>query len=185
MGKRLLLLMLVVVACDDDSDDPAATAADGSSGGADDSTGAEPVDADAVLVRALRFGEELERITATSQPSQHGLADTVHVWIDGAAASTYRALDPGTDEASEVAFAPGTLFVKEHLDADGGDVGLTIMFRGPAGYAPDSSDWWWGRTDAAGTLQDEGQVAFCIGCHAGANAEAYVFGVAAANQTPN
>ena len=81
------------------------------------------------------------------------------------------------------AFPPDTLFVKEHLDGEGAVSGLTIMFRGPDGSAPDSADWWWGRTDAAGTLQDEGQVAFCIACHAGANAEAFVFGVEAGNQT--
>jgi hypothetical protein len=183
MGRRLTMLLLIGLACDEDQGAGDSAATDGSGGVEDDSGGGEPVDADAVVARALRFGEELEQITAASQPSQHGLADTVHVWIDPAATATYRALDPATDEASEVEFAPGTLFVKQHLDAEGADVGLTIMFRGPAGYAPDSADWWWGRTNAAGAVQDEGQVGFCIGCHAGANAEAYVFGVAATNQT--
>lgn len=162
-----------------DGDDP--TESEGSA----ESTGSgDVIDADAVLARALRFADELERVTAMSQPSQHGLADTVHVWVEPDAAASFRMLDPAADEGTDVAFPPGTLFVKEHLDADGVDVGLTIMFRGPEGYAPDSADWWWGRTNAAGVLQDEGQVGFCIGCHAGANAEAYVFGVASDNQTP-
>jgi hypothetical protein len=183
--RECVLCVVLVTACDGDAtDDAAATDGEGAEPG-ETSGGAEPVDADAVLDRSLRFRDELDQITATSQPSQHGLADSVHVWVDPAASATYRALDPASDEDSEAAFPPGTLFVKEHLDVEGADAGLTIMFRGPDGYAPDSADWWWGRTDAQGLLQDEGQVGFCLACHAGANAEAYVFGVDAANQTPN
>jgi hypothetical protein len=172
------LIILLTVACE------AETSGDESESTGDSSGEVQGVDADAVLSRALDYREALERVTAASAPSQHGLADTVHVWIDPSASSSYRALDPASDESSDVAFPEDTLFVKEHLDADGTPAGLTLMFRGADGYAPESADWWWGRTNAAGALQDEGQVGFCIDCHAGANAEAYVFGVVANNQTP-
>ena len=45
-------------------------------------------------------------------------------------------------------------------------------------FAPDAADWWWGRTDASGALRESGEIGYCVGCHAGANAEAFVFGVA-------
>ena len=49
----------------------------------------------------------------------------------------HRAVDP-EDPDAVAAFAEGTLFVKEHLDGEGMPAGMTIMYKGPPGYDPES-----------------------------------------------
>lgn len=73
-------------------------------------------------------------------------------------------------------YGPGALLVNEHLDAAGAHAGLTVMWKGPQGYAPDAADWWWGRIAADGALAEGGQVGYCVSCHAGASATGFVFG---------
>lgn len=154
---------------DEDSGDTS-TAADGDSS----STGETAFDADAVLARAMAYESELVRINATSRASQHGLANTVDMWVAPEIVDLYRSLDPDAAGAL-VDFPEGALLVKTHNDADGIVEGYTIMASGD----PDSTSggWWWARVGSDGMPAETGQVGFCIGCHQAVEAEGWVFGV--------
>ena len=174
------LLASAPLACgDEDSTSPA-----GSGGsGADTSTG-EPVPFDEaeVIAHGGTFATALVKINAQPFRSDHGLADMVNVYVDAGAEALYRSLDP--EAPGEVALPEGTLVVKEHLDAEGAYDGYLMMYRGPAGYAPQTGDWFWARVDGENNAQQtgaSGAVNFCIDCHV--RAPSFVFGVAADNQT--
>jgi hypothetical protein len=138
------------------------------------STGDPTFDADAVISRAMSYETELVRINATSRASQHGLADTVDVWVAPEIADLYRSLDPDAGGAL-VEFPDDALLVKTHKDTGGAVDGYTIMAAGD----PDSTSggWWWARVGADGTPAETGQVVFCIDCHQAVEAEGWVFGV--------
>lgn len=182
--STLTIVCLTLAACDGGDDDGAATADTGAdtgaaegddaaaTGAAEDSTGgAAGVDEDAVVAAAADYAT-FQRVTDAPYKSQHGLADAVHVWVPADLAAAYAAVADGTAPD----YGPGALLVKEHLDAEGAHDGLTVMWKGPEGYAPESEDWWWGRIDAEGVLAEGGQVGYCVSCHAGATATQYVFG---------
>jgi hypothetical protein len=76
---------------------------------------------------------------------------------------------------SPPAFGPGTILVKQHLDAASTHLGLTVMYKGPEGYAPDSFDWWWGLLDADGAISAGGQIAACLECHGNVAPTGYVY----------
>ena len=147
----------------------------------DESSDEFGVDEDDIASDAADYAS-YERVTATSLPSQHGLAATVHVWVPADVEADYRALDPADPDAS-ASFEPGTLLIKEHLDAEGMPAGLTVMFKGEPGYDPDSGDWWWGNLAVDGTINDSGAISYCIDCHEPRSGADWVFGVAAADQS--
>lgn len=154
---------------DEDSGDTSTSAEAESS-----STGVPGFDADATLARAMAYETELVRINATSRASQHGLADTVDMWVAPEIAELYRSLDP--DAANPlVEFPDDALLVKTHKDASGAVDGYTIMAQGD----PESTSggWWWARVGSDGAPAETGQVGFCIGCHRAVEAEGWVFGV--------
>ncbi|MCA9710488.1 MAG: hypothetical protein KDK70_31900 [Myxococcales bacterium] len=169
-------MSLASVACGDDGG-----AGGSSSTASDESTGDAPFDEAAVIEQAGTFATTLVKINAMPFPSQHGLADMVNVYVDAGAADLYRAL--ALAAPVEVDLPEGTLLVKEHLDMAGAYDGYLMMYRGPAGYAPETDDWFWARIDGSGTTQEtgpSGAVNFCIGCHT--SAPSFVFGVAADNK---
>lgn len=172
--RILCLCTFTSVACaptdEDTGDTSSAASTDADSG----STGAAAFDTGAVLVRAMAYESELVRINATSRASQHGLADTVDMWVAPEIVELYRSLDPDAAGAI-VKFPDGALLVKTHKDADGVVVGSTIMANGD----PDSTSggWWWARIGSDGMPAETGQVGFCIGCHQAVEAEGWVFGV--------
>lgn len=180
----LALSACLLPACADDAgsteDETGAvgTAATAEAGSADGSGEPAPFDEAEVIEQAGQYATALVQINDTSFPSQHGLAATVNVFVDAAAADLYRTLDPAAP--TEVDFPEGTLIVKEHLDADGAEDGYLLMYRGPEGYDPDASDWFWARVDGSGTTQETGAVGFCIGCHA--QVAGHVFGVETDNR---
>lgn len=180
------LLTVSLPAC---SDEPGSTEADtdavgtaGSAGsdGADGSSSGEPspIDEAEVLERAAQYATELVQINDQPFASQHGLASTVNVFVDPAAADLYGMLDPAAP--AELDFPEGTLLVKEHLDDAGDPSGYTLMVRGPEGYAPEASDWYWARVDGSGMVAESGAVDFCIACHSAA--PGHVFGVETDNR---
>lgn len=162
---------------DEDVDDTSTTSDDDDADSG--STGAAAFDADAVLARAMAYESELVRINATSRASQHGLADTVDMWVAPEIADLYRSLDPDATGAL-VEFPDGALLVKTHKDADGVVAGYTIMANGD----PDSTSggWWWARVGSDGMPAETGQVGFCIGCHQAVEAEGWVYGVPVDNR---
>lgn len=185
-SRRLAVLFLATLccsaaACGDDagtSGDETGAVGSSGSGGASSTGEPAPFDEAEVIEQAGQYATELVRINAQPFPSQHGLASTVNVFVDAAAADLYRAIDPAAP--TEVDFPEGTLLVKEHLDAEGSPDGYLLMVRGPEGYAPEASDWFWARVDGSGTTQETGAVGFCIGCHAAV--AGHVFGVETDNR---
>lgn len=121
------------------------------------------------------------RITEVPAMSQHQGSDVV-VWAQNDVAAIYRAADPANTSAS-VAFPEGATIVKEQLDDQGEMYAITVMHKGPAGYAPDSDDWFFERVEKDGTISQQGQVGFCITCHSPRKPVDWVFGITAANQT--
>jgi hypothetical protein len=174
----LVLGVAALAGCDDGGGD---VAADDSTGGEatgghedtahEDSEGEPMVDEDAVAAQALGY-KSFERVNAEPLPSEHALGDTVNFWIPADVVTMYE-----NHGADDLAFAPGTLLVKEHLDAEGGYTGLTVMFKAPEGYNPEAADWYWARITPADEVADSGKVAFCIGCHTRAAETDFVFGL--------
>jgi hypothetical protein len=159
-----------LVACDGGGDGDSETGTDTSD------TGEPSVDADAVAAAAVDY-PSFERINATAAASQHGLADTVNIWVPSEHAAMYRTIDPGDPNAT-ASFPPGTLIVKEHLDDVAEPLGMTIMFKGPAGYDAAHGDWWFGNASIDGVLNDQGAVGYCITCHEPRADADWLFGVA-------
>ena len=59
---------------------------------------------------------------------------------------------------------PGSFIVKENYTADRVFDLVTLMYK-VDGYDPDSNDWFWAKIKADGTIDAEGQVSGCQGCH--------------------
>lgn len=129
-----------------------------------DETGDEEfLDVDAVVARIVEY-DAWEKINAEPRESQHGLAETVNMWVESDYADLYRGIDP-TLESSDTVFPEGAILLKEHLDGDGMPVGMTVMVKAAAGYDPDFGDWWWARANLDGSLEETGKVDFCHTCH--------------------
>lgn len=181
-------LALALAGCAaDDGEDDGAVADDGSAGddamddggsgddGSDDA-GAGMPDAEAILAAAADYEASFVQINAEDRDSQHALGATVNMWAAADVAELYASIDPDAGGA-DVEFAPGSILVKEHLTEAGEFNGLTIMFKAEAGYDPMGQDWWWGRTNAALELAEEGMIGYCRSCHTGAADSDFVYGV--------
>lgn len=141
----------------------------------------DPVaDPDAVIAAAAAYETDYVKINAEPFESQHGLADTVNVYVPPEHAELYRSIDPGM--RTDVGFPAGAVIVKEHLDASGANDGFLLMVKAAEGYDPEAADWWWARVDGAGMTQETGQVGFCIDCHAAVSPTGFVFGVPTDNR---
>ena len=184
----LVLWLAATVACSEDGEDGMsgedATSAAGSSSADDGTAGADgsgdegdpgAIDVDAIMAEAEGYAA-YTKVNAESRASQHALGETVNYWVAADTLDAYLAVDPAAT-ADSASFAAGTYLFKEHLDAEGGFNGLTIMFKAAAGYNPEAGDWWWGRTDKDFAILDQGKVAFCIACHTPVAESDYVWGV--------
>ena len=181
MHPRLIPCVLIlagapVAGCDVSDDAPGSEVASDSDGATSDGAA---FDEDAVIARALEHETALTNVNVEARPSQHGLAETVDVWVDDGSLAAYLSLDPDAPD-SAAPWPAEALLVKTHLDADGATTGLTIMAQGDPTSM--SGGWWWGRVDADGTVRETGQVGFCISCHTPREPQGWAFGVPADNR---
>ncbi len=51
---------------------------------------------------------------------------------------------------------------------------VTVMYR-VKGYDSDAGDWFWAKYKADGSIEKEGKVAGCIGCHTAAIGNDWIF----------
>lgn len=70
-----------------------------------------------------------------------------------------KALKPGPD-----AYPDGSIIVKENFMADTTLAKLTVMYK-VKGYNPEGGDWFWAVYAPDGTVEMEGKIQSCIGCH--------------------
>ncbi len=164
-------LLLMLSACPEDDGEQTETETEDGTG----DTAEPPFDQDEVIESAKLYATDLVKINAEARPSQHGAASTVNFYVEQEMADLYRMLDP--EAPAPVALPEGTLVVKEHLNDEGAPNGFTMMYKGPAGYDSDASDWFWARVDGSGATQETGAVPFCIDCHSAAGASGHIFGV--------
>jgi len=67
-------------------------------------------------------------------------------------------------EPTEAGYPYGSLIVKENYMPDRTLAKLTIMYK-VKGYDPQSGDWFWAVYSPDGTIEGEGKMQSCIGCH--------------------
>ncbi len=67
-------------------------------------------------------------------------------------------------EPTEAGYPYGSLIVKENYLPDKTLAKLTIMYK-VKGYDPQSGDWFWAVYSTDGTVEGEGRMQSCIGCH--------------------
>lgn len=68
----------------------------------------------------------------------------------------------------------GEFVVKENYDADKKLAAITVMYK-LAGYNAEAGDWFWLKYDPDGSVQKEGKVGGCIGCHAAVKSNDWLF----------
>lgn len=139
---------------------------------AEDESGLDP---EVVLERALNYATELVQVNDTPLPGTHGDAALVNYFSAPENEQLFRTIDPEMTTQS-VSFIEGAMFVKEHLDADGTMIGLTVMQKARPGYDPGNGDWWWARV-SEGRVTHQGKVGFCADCHVMVQNTDYVYGV--------
>jgi len=59
----------------------------------------------------------------------------------------------------------GSIIVKENYTSEKKLAAVTVMYR-THGYDPNAGDWFWAKYKANGSIEKEGKVQGCIGCHA-------------------
>ncbi|MFQ5679146.1 MAG: cytochrome P460 family protein [Gemmatimonadota bacterium] len=74
------------------------------------------------------------------------------------------ALDALTNGAGSM--PTGAIVVKENYMPDSTFAAATVMYKA-AGYDPEHNDWFWMKRNADGTVEAQGRVGMCYGCHAG------------------
>jgi hypothetical protein len=68
----------------------------------------------------------------------------------------------------------GQFIVKENFTAEKQLVAISVMYK-LAGYNAEGGDWFWLKYLPDGTIQDEGKVGGCIGCHAAVKDNDWLF----------
>lgn len=68
----------------------------------------------------------------------------------------------------------GAMVVKENYSPDKQLVAITVMYR-VKGYNPDGGDWFYLKYAPAGSIDKQGKVAGCIGCHAAVKGNDWLF----------
>ncbi|MEK6978521.1 MAG: cytochrome P460 family protein [Candidatus Hydrothermarchaeota archaeon] len=69
---------------------------------------------------------------------------------------------------------PGSVIVTENYNFERQLEAITVMYK-TEGYSPDYRDWFWAMYNPGGTVEEEGNVMFCIRCHAQRDYNDYVF----------
>lgn len=93
----------------------------------------------------------------------------------GAFLTTY--VSPGAYKAIEGkqgAIPSGEFVVKENYSPEKKLAAVTVMYK-QAGYNPAGGDWFWLKYAPDGTIQKEGRVGGCIGCHTAVQANDWLF----------
>lgn len=130
---------------------------------------------DEIIAEALGYEGSLVQLSETAELSEtHADAASVFVWGSANVADLYLSIDPN-DPTQSIDFPEGTMFVKEHFDTAGDQVGLTIMYKGPPGYNPEAKDWFWARLRGDETTH-AGRVEWCRDCHNAAHNSDFVVG---------
>ncbi len=70
--------------------------------------------------------------------------------------------------------ADGAIIVKENYITDKILGAVTVMYR-VKGFDPEAGDWFWAKYGADGSIEKEGKVAGCIGCHTAAINNDWIF----------
>lgn len=83
------------------------------------------------------------------------------------------ALDAVTNMAGSM--PPGAVVVKENFAPDSTYAAATIMYKAAAGYDTTNNNWFWLKRTADGTIEAQGRVAGCIGCHGQQRANDFIF----------
>jgi len=68
----------------------------------------------------------------------------------------------------------GAMVVKENYSADKQLAAITVMYR-VKGYNPEGGDWFYLKYAPDGSIDKEGKVAGCIGCHAAVRGNDWLF----------
>ena len=68
----------------------------------------------------------------------------------------------------------GDFVVKENYTADKKLAAVTVMYK-QTGYNAEGGDWFWLKYASDGTIQKEGKVGGCIGCHAAVKSNDWLF----------
>lgn len=76
--------------------------------------------------------------------------------------------------AKEGSIPTGEFVIKENYTAEKELEAVTVMYK-QAGYNPEGGDWFWLKYAPDGTIQKEGKVGGCIGCHAAVKNNDWLF----------
>lgn len=68
----------------------------------------------------------------------------------------------------------GEFVVKENYSPEKKLAAITVMYK-QAGYNPEGGDWFWLKYKPDGSIEKEGKVGGCIGCHASVKANDWLF----------
>ena len=68
----------------------------------------------------------------------------------------------------------GEFVVKENYSTDKNLAAVTVMYK-QTGYNAEGGDWFWLKYASDGTIQKEGKVGGCIGCHAAVKSNDWLF----------
>jgi len=77
-------------------------------------------------------------------------------------------------KAKSGTLADGAIIVKENYSPEKKLGAVTVMYR-VDGYDTDAGDWFWAKYKADGSIEKEGKVAGCIGCHAAVISNDWLF----------
>ena len=161
---------------------------------ADSDTGTDapvPKTDEELLELASNYWDDMNRITATAEHSDHTGEPWINVWISDTGESEFRALEPQVSDP-DLTFPVGTFLLKEQdMENDGVVDSYTMMYKQPEGYNPDAGDWWWAVTDADFNVMMDlvgngSEVTFCGECHSAPADYAssdFAIGIDSANQT--
>jgi hypothetical protein len=131
------------------------------------------------LERVERY-QRMTRLNAQPYPSELG-AFAINCYVTGDVAQ-YRKIHPERS-GSNVTVIPGTMIVREVLDASQQVTKLTVMAKGPPGFDPSLGDWWFAVTDPDGVPLVEngaplvGRLVQCHDCHDDRARDDFLFGV--------
>ena len=85
-----------------------------------------------------------------------------------------------SDEASDAiedgagVMPDGSMIVKENYNPEEELVAITVMYK-VEDYDPEHNDWFWAKYSSNGTVEAEGKVLSCIGCHEARKDNDYIF----------
>ena len=94
----------------------------------------------------------------------HGALITVYI-SDDAYASI---------EHEQGVMGDGSIIVKENYNLEEELQAITVMYK-VENYDPDNNDWFWVKYLSNGTVESEGKVEGCIGCHESKSDNDYLF----------